>query len=132
MYSKAADVKAAFSDGTNNSDSLTFNLTTGSLNVALPDGWKGQFVRIRSIGADLTYLFSTSASATVTTSAGAADGAPSTTRGEFVPNGELFSAWVPYAPDGKSVYFVRIGSAAGSVCVTKASGAPGNNTDPGR
>ena len=131
MFAKAADVKAAFSNGTDNSDSLTFNLTTGSLNAALPDGWKGQFVRIRSIGADLTYLFSTSASATVTTSSGAADGGPSTTRGEFVPSGELFPVWVPYAPDGAHIYFVRVGSAAGSVCVTKASGKPGNNTDAG-
>src|SRR5678815_4393039 len=130
MFAKAADVKAAFGDGTANTDSLFFTLTGATANAAIPVGWEGQFVRIRPIGADMWFFFSSSNAATAVIGVSAADGGAAATRGEFVPNGELFQCEVPYAREGAGVFFVRIGSGAGTgVVMTKASGMPGNNLE---
>lgn len=129
--SKASDVKAAFGDGTNNTDSLFFTLAATSKVVALPNGWKGQYVRITPIGADMYYFFSTSASAAVVIPAAADAGAPAATTGEYVAAGNTLPVQVPYSIDGTSIYFARIGSGTGSISVTKASGKPGNNTEQG-
>jgi hypothetical protein len=130
--SKADDVKAAFSDGTNNSDVLRYTLETSTAVNAIPSGWKGQFVRMRPVGGDLYYLFSTLSTQTVTNGAAAADGGAAATRGEYVPSGECLEVQVPHARDGSEIYFARLGgTAATSVYMTKASGKPGNNTENG-
>ena len=133
MHTKAADVKACYGDGTNNTDSLFFTLPSGTSKVvALPDGWVGNFVRVTPIGGNMYYFFSTTATASVVIPAAADNGAGAATTGEYVANGSTLPIWVPYAAPGTHIYFARIGDAAGSVSITKASGQPGNNTVPGQ
>ena len=127
MEAKAADVKACFGDGTNNTDSAVYTLTTSSKTNALPIGWYGQFIRIRPVGGAIWFYFSKNASATIAANPVPSDaGTQAATQGEYIPNGELFHCTVPYGD--QPIYFVRIGDTASTaVYITKASGAPGRN-----
>ena len=130
--SKAEDVKGAFSNGTDNSDVLRYTLETTTAVDLIPVGWQGQFVRMRPVGGDLYYLFSTLSTQTVTNDAAAAAGGAGATRGEYVPSGECLEVQVPHSRDGVRLYFARLGGTAStSVYMTKASGKPGNNTENG-
>lgn len=126
---KDGDILAASGDGTANTTVGAYTLTAASQNNPIPQGWCGQFVRMRAVGGNMWYFFSKVAGNTVANLAAAADGAFGPTRGEYVPNGELINVLVPYSPDGIPVYFNRIGDAVGTVYITKASGQPLNNTD---
>jgi hypothetical protein len=130
MHSKAADVKAAFGNGTDNTDVGFYTIAASSKVVALPDGWVGQFVRITP-SVDMYYFFSSSPTASVVIGTAADDGSFAATRGEFVAAGSTLPVWVPYCAADKHVYFARIGSTTGGVTITKASGKPGNNTEAG-
>lgn len=129
---KAEDVKAAFGDGVNNTDSDFFTLAAASKVGQVPDGWKGQFVRMTPIGANMWYFFSSNPAAAIAIGAASDGGTQSPTQGEYVANGTTIPVLVPYAAEGQHVYFVRIGDAAGTgVSVTKASGKPGENSVQG-
>jgi hypothetical protein len=129
---KADDVKAAFGDGANNTDSAFFTLAATSKVGQVPDGWKGQFVRMTPFGANMWYFFSTNPAAAIAIGAASDGGTQSATQGEYVPTGTTARMLVPYAPEGSHVYFVRIGDAAGTgVSITKASGKPGENSVQG-
>ena len=127
---KAEDVKLPFGDGTNNTDVAKFTLTAGSLVGVLPVAWYGHFVRIRAVGANMWFYITNNSGAVVGNALSDNAGALNSARGEYVANGELFHGQIPYAADGTFMYIARIGDAVGDVYVTKASGKPGNNTDP--
>lgn len=131
-YGKVDDVKLPFGDGTSNTDVAKYTLTTGSLVGLLPVAWYGHFVRIRPVGGSMHFYITTnqSGSASVANPASDNSGALGSTRGEYVADGELFHGRLPTVPDGVFLYIARIGSAVADVYVTKASGKPGNNTDP--
>jgi hypothetical protein len=129
-YGKVDDVKLPGGDGTNNTDVAKFTLTAASLVGALPVAWNGHFVRIRPVGGNMWFYITNNASAAVANPASDASGALGPTRGEYVADGELFHGRIPDSPDGTPMFIARIGSAVGDVYVTKASGKPGNNTDP--
>lgn len=130
-YGKVDDVKLPGGDGTANTDVAKFTLTAASLVGVLPVGWYGHFVRIRPVGGNMWFYITSNASAVVANPASDNAGALGATRGEYVANGELFHGRIPdVSPDGTLLYIARIGDAVGDVYITKASGKPGNNTDP--
>lgn len=130
--SKAEDVLAPFGDGVIASTVLRYTLETASRADPIPPGWYGQFVRIRPLGGDLFFLFSKNSLAIATNGAAANDGGPSVSRAELVPAGERLEVQIPYANEGETLYFVRIGgTAATSVYFSKASGQPGSNIKVG-
>lgn len=131
MIPKAEDILAPFGDGVANTTVLRYTLAAASRADPIPPGWYGQFVRLRPIGGDLFYFFSKNPAAVATNAAAADDGAPSVSRGELLPANEKADVQIPYANEGEAIYFVRIGSAAGSVYFSKASGQPGSNTKVG-
>lgn len=130
---KAEDVLAASGDGTNNTTVLRYTLELASASNAIPQGWYGQFVRMRPVGGDMYYFFSKVSGATAANPAAAADGGAGATRAEYVPSGERYEVQVPYADGGDTIFFVRLGgTAATSVYMTKASGQALNNNLNGR
>lgn len=129
---KKDEAKGAFGDGVNNSDTDFFTLAAATKVGQIPDGWKGQIVRVTPFGANMWYLFSTLSTATVAIGAASDGGTQSATQGEYVPNGVTLQVAVPYAPEGQHIYFARIGDAGGTgVSITKASGKPGENSVQG-
>jgi hypothetical protein len=130
--SKAEDILAPFGDGVANTTVLRYTLEVASRADPIPAGWYGQFVRLRPLGGDLYFLFSKNPAQAVTNAAAANDGGPSATRGELVPSGERLEVQIPYANEGETIYFVRLGgTAATSVYFSKASGQPGSNIKVG-
>jgi hypothetical protein len=130
--SKAEDVLAPFGDGVVNTTVLRYTLETASRADPIPPGWYGQFVRLRPVGGDLYFLFSKNSAAVATNAAAANDGGPSVSRAELVPSGERLEVQIPYANEGETIYFVRLGgTAATSVYFSKASGQPGSNIKVG-
>jgi hypothetical protein len=128
---KFQDVKAAFGDGTNNTDVIAFTADTTPRNVALPTAWRKQFVRIRPIGANLQYYFSSSPAAAVVAAVPTATGQQAATLGESVASGVTLTVVIPDV--GPNVYFVWVCDAAGAgVFLTKGSGIPGINVGEGR
>lgn len=126
--SKSDDVKAAFGNGADATDVLAFTCDSTSKAHAIPAGWHGEFVRLRSVGAASFYFFSKLSSASCDeTAAAAADGGASAVRGEYIPDGELLQVTVPYAQDGETVYLVRASTGTAVIYLTKASGTPGGN-----
>jgi hypothetical protein len=130
--SKAEDVLGPFGDGVATTTVLRYTLETASRADPIPPGWYGQFVRIRPLGGDLFFLFSKNPAAVAANAAAANDGGPSVSRAELVPAGERFDVQIPYANEGETIYFVRLGgTAATSVYFSKASGQPGSNVKVG-
>lgn len=125
---KAEDVKAPSGDGVNATDVAKFTLTAGSLVGAIPNGWYGQFVRIRPVGANMWFYITTLSTAVVANPASDNAGALGPTRGSYLPNGEAREFALPMADGGTTLFLARIGDAVGDVYIEKASGTPGNNS----
>lgn len=125
---KAEDVKGPFGDGVAATDVAKFTLTAGSLVGAIPNGWYGQFVRIRPVGANMWFYITTLSIAVVANPASDNAGALGPTRGEYLPNGEARDFALPTADGGVILYLARIGDAVGDVYLSKGSGTPGNNS----
>lgn len=120
------DVKAAFGDGTNNTDTVWYTADTVPRHVALPSAFVGQFVRIRPMGANLQYFFSSNPAAVIAAAVPTAAGAQAATQGEPVANGNPLTVEVPSIGFNGPVFFCWVCDAAGTgVCITKASGVPG-------
>lgn len=120
---KAANVKAAFSDGVNPSNVRRF--TSGaSLAGALPNSWSGKYVRIKNEdnANDVRYFFSRNQAAVVAAVAAAADGAPSAQQGEPLFARATEHVRLPYWAENETVYFVRA-AVAGTPVVTITEGS---------
>jgi hypothetical protein len=123
---KYFDVKAAFGDGTNTTDTVTYTADTTPRHVAIPSAFANNFVRIRVLGANLQYFFSSSASAVIAAAAPSAGGTQAVTQGESVPNGNALTVAVPAIVNNQPIFFCWVCDAAGTgVWITKASGVPG-------
>ncbi len=120
------DIKAAFGDGTNVTDTVWFTADTTPRHVALPQYLVGQWVRIRPVGANLQYFFSSNPAAVIAAATPSATGATATTQGEPVPTNTVLPVQVPSIGNNGVIYFCWVCDAAGTgVCITKASGVPG-------
>jgi len=133
---KYFDVKPAFGDGTAITDTIAYTLTTTPQIAAIPLAFCNQFVRIRPMGANLQYFFTTSPTAAIVAAVPTAAGQQAATLGESVANGTTLPVVVPgIALNGqnRTIYFCWVGDAAGSgVWITKGSGVPGLTLGDGR
>lgn len=134
---KYFDVKAAFGDGTAVTDVIAFTADTTPRNAVIPAAFSGQFVRIRPLGANLQYYFSTSPTAAIIAAVPTATGQQAATLGESVANGTAINVVVPAFGQASGfnrlVYFVWVCDAAGAgVFLTKGSGVPGLTLGDGR
>lgn len=120
---KAANVKAAFSDGVNPSGVRRF--TSGaSAAAALPASWSGKYVRIKNEDSanDARYLFSKNNATTVGNVAATADGAASPSLGDIVFARSTEHVRLPYWAETETMYFVRAAVAGTPILtITEAS-----------
>jgi len=131
---RANDVKGCFGDGTNQTDTAGYTVATGAGSGSgrvdpIPVGWYGEFVGLRSVGADSRYFFTKNSGATIDPAvAASATGGLSSQRGALLPAGELVQVLVPTAGPSETVYLARASTGAPtSLEVTKWSGRLGNN-----
>ena len=131
------DVKGTFWDGTatNPTDTAGYSVATGAGSGsgrvdALPVGWYGEFLGLRSVGADSRYFFTKNGAAVIDPAvAASATGGQSVQRGTLLPAGELVQVLCPVAGPSETVFLARASTGAPtSLEVTKWSGKPGNNT----
>ena len=132
---RANDVKGCFGDGVNNTDTAGYTVATGAGSGSgrvdpVPVGWYGEFLGLRSVGADSRYFFTLLSTATIDPAvAASATGGLSPQRGALLPAGELVQVLCPVAGPGVTVFLARASTGAPtSLEVTKWSGKPGNNT----
>lgn len=135
---RANDVSGCYWGGASVDDGFTttraFTVTTagsGSGRVdALPKGWAGEFVLLRSVGADSRYFFTKDSTATIDpTIAASSTGAGHAQRGELLPAGEAVQVLLPNIGPTETLYLARASAGAPtSLEVTKRSGKLGNNT----
>lgn len=135
---RANDVKGAFGDGVNNTDTASYTVSTGSGTGTgfvdpIPVGWYGEFVEIISVGADSRFFFTLIQTATINPSVAAtATGALSPQHGELAQSGVPKQVLVPTAGPGVTVFIARASASSPiSFDMTKRSGKPGNNTTLG-
>ena len=129
---RANDVKGCFGDGVANTDTAAYTVTTagsGSGRVdPIPVGWYGEFLGLRSVGADSRYYFTKLSTATIDpTIAASATGGQSPQRGALLPAGELVQVLCPVAGNGETIFIARASTGAATLEITKWSGKPGNN-----
>jgi hypothetical protein len=129
------DVKAAFGDGVNNTDTAAYTVATGAGSGtgrvdAIPVGWYGEFLQIISVGADSRFYFTKNVGAVIDPAvAPSATGGLSPQRGELAPAGVIMQFLCPTAGPSETVYLARASTGAPtSFEVSKRSGKPGNNT----
>jgi len=132
---RANDVKGTFGDGTNNTDCAGYTVATGAGSGsgrvdAIPVGWYGEFLGLRSVGADSRYFFTKNSGATIDPSvAASATGGQSPQRGALLPSGELVQVLCPTAGPSETIFLARASTGSPtSLEVVKYSGKPGNNT----
>lgn len=109
-------------DATNNDVStVKFAATTDSAANAIPRKWHGKHVKLTAVGGNLHFFFSLDSGAecdrTVSATAAGATGA---TVGDYLANGSSDHVFVPNAPPGTDVYFVREADATTVVYARKA------------
>jgi hypothetical protein len=131
----ANDVKGTFGNGVDNTDCAGYTVATGAGSGSgrvdpIPVGWYGQFVGLRSVGADSRYFFTKLPTATIDPAvAASATGGQSPQRGALLPAGELVQVVVPVAGPTETVFLARASTGAPtSLEVVKYSGKPGINT----
>lgn len=111
QVTKAAEIKAPQTDGTNNSNLLLLASDTTHAALALPAGWEGCWVTIQCYGTTdkaIWFLASTNANAEVDrTIAAAADGAGSPMLGKRVLVGEAVSFELPGKLAGETLYLIN-------------------------
>ena len=132
---RANDVKGTFDDDVNNTDTARYTVATGAGTNSgrvdpIPVGWYGEFLGLRSVGADSRYFFTKLSTAVIDPAvAASATGGLSPQRGTLLPSGELVQVLCPVAGPSETIYLARASAGAPtSLEVSKWSGKPGNNT----
>lgn len=140
MTAKAMDSIALVGDGTNNTPTATGELTTTARITALPDGFRGQFLRVRMVGAAGRWVVRIVAAGGAAPAAGdLIDNAQALTGttltfntkiGSYVPDGTEVERELPYWPNGSTCHFAWQGTGAGTfIQIEKGSGKPGTTAD---
>jgi hypothetical protein len=133
MTLKAQDSIAPAGDGTNPTTVLYGTITGVAQVFALPEGFKGNWIRVRPVGAAVRWVVRAVAQGVAAPTGAAMNVAPvpadppqqSATNGSYVPDGTMDERELPYCLPGGTLYFGWLGSAAGTfIQIEKGSGKP--------
>jgi len=139
MTLKATDSIAPSGDGTNNTTVLYGTLDTTARVFALPDGFRGNWIRVRPVGAAVRWVVrclpigsSAPTGAQMNVLPVPADPPQqATTNGSYVPDGEMMERELPYCSPGGTLYFGWLGAAAGTfIQIEKGSGKSATLLEP--
>ena len=139
MTAKALDNMAPSGDGTNATTVLVGTITGVAQVFALPEGFKGNWIRVRPVGAAVRWVVRCVAQggaaptgAQMNVAAVPADPPQqAATLGSYVPDGTEVERELPNCPPGSTMYFGWLGSAAGTfIQIEKGSGQPATLTIP--
>lgn len=87
---------------------------------AVPENWKGRYVTLLALGGNVHFGFSTHSDAEVDRAVVATAAGASAKVGGYLANGVKEDYWVPDAPPGTAVYFVREADVAAAAVVLGA------------
>jgi hypothetical protein len=131
MTAKAMDSIAPSGDGTNPTTVMVATLDTTARVVALPDGFKGNFIRIRPVGAAVRWVVRCLPQGSAAPTGAQMNVTPvpadppqqSITNGSYVPDGTEVERELPYCAPGGTIYLGWLGAAAGTFLqIEKGSG----------
>ena len=117
---QAAHVVGPWQTSTLDSTVVIFTAATTHKCNAIPDNFKGKFVRMIAIGGNVHWFFTSESAAEVDRAAAASDaGTTGVTVGSKLTNGQERHTWVPST--GATVYFAREADTTCSVGMELAS-----------
>lgn len=104
--SQAAHVVGPWQNSTDVSTVRVFTAVVTHKCNAIPDAWRGKYVRLIAIGGNVHWFFTTESAAEVDRAAAATDaGTSGVTVGSRLASGQERHVWVPTT--GATVYFAR-------------------------
>jgi len=133
MTLKATDSIAPSGDGTNNTTTLVATLDATARVFALPEGFKGNFIRIRPVGTAVRWVVRCVPAGTAAPTGAQMIAAPAAADpptqgplvGSYVPDGIEVERELPYCTNGGTLYLGWQGSGAGTFMqIEKGSGKP--------
>ena len=117
---QAAHVVGPWQTSTLDSTVRIFTAKATHLCDAVPDDWKGKYVRLIAIGGNVHWFFTSESAAEVNSAAAATDaGTAGATVGSKLVNNQERHTWVPSG--GGTVYFAREADSTCSVGMELAS-----------
>lgn len=137
MSAKATDSIAPSGDGTNSNTTLVATLDGTARVFALPDGFKGNFIRVMPVGAGVRWVVRCVPPGGAAPTGAQMNVAPvpadppqqGTTVGSFVADGREVERELPYCQG--TLYFGWLGTGAGTFLqIEKGSGRPATILEP--